>query len=166
MVIFNAAASSGEDGPLERETRVCRAREGGMENSFKTKSSADNGDCGNEGAPVIKRARYGEEVEEEVEGSEGVGEEGDSGDREEEGEGEEEEGESDGYIDESEESGQDGGLEEDEEEEEEEEEGEGGRREKQDDKARYLPPHMRGDHRKSSQKIEKLQRNLQGLVNR
>ena len=188
LVIFNPASSGDE--PLETETRSHRAKERRMERSLKMESATDERDCGNESTPVIssiKRARLDQEVgEEESDGEsgsfseEGAGEgdeeekEGEEGEGEgeeregEEGEGEEGEGEGDGYIDDSEESGEDSELSsagggEDEEEEEEGEEREG--QEERESKAHYVPPHMRGNPR-SSRAIEKLQRNLQGLVNR
>ena len=171
LVIFNPASSGDE--PLETETRSHRAKERRMERSLKMESATDERDCGNESTPVIssiKRARLDQEVgEEESDGESGsFSEEGAGEGDEEEKEGEEGEGEGDGYIDDSEESGEDSELSsagggEDEEEEEEGEEREG--QEERESKAHYVPPHMRGNPR-SSRAIEKLQRNLQGLVNR
>ena len=177
--------SSGEE-PVEAETKSHRAGGGKRERSGKIDATRAGekgpdskkrkiveagvrGDDGTTSKTSVKRVRFQLSQEEE--------EEDDSNGSLRQGDGEsvelENEGDSDGYIDDS----GDSELEEEEEEEEEDSEGssgedvaeEGGCEEGEGGEGKggalYLPPHLR-DSGKGKRGLERLQRALQGIVNR
>ena len=177
---------SSEEEPLEAETRTHRARGGGRRRrreGSEISRESESTNVGAKGGRVAKDSSFtssgGKRVRFELDPTKGSedesdvvsgGEGGEGGEGEEESDSEsesfEEEGESDGYIDGSgdseEEEGADAVLVKEGGREGEEEEEEGRRGD------RYLPPHVR-DSRRSLQRtanLEKLQKTLQGLVNR
>ena len=151
--------SSGDE-PLESKTATHRAGRKRKQIENETKQPSKKKRLSQEENLPEKRIFCADKAGSDIDA---VGNSGESGEEE-----EEEERESDGYIDDSGDSEQDTGEEEGEEAEAEGEEVEEGGEKSVEKDVHYLPPHLRGSGRNPQQTpaLERLQRTIQGLVNR
>ena len=151
---YYEGVSSGDE-PLESKTATHRAGGKRKQIENETKQPSKKKRLSQEENLPEKRIFCADKAESDIDA---VGDGGESGEEE------EEERESDGYIDDSGDSEQDTGEEVEAEGEEAEE---GGEKSVEKD-VHYLPPHLRGPGRNPQQTpaLERLQRTIQGLVNR